>query len=42
MNLKVIEALACWGGSLPIELIKKILEEKSEKNDNCWPRNTKT
>ena len=31
INIKVIEALACWGGSLPIELIKKILEEKSEK-----------
>tara|TARA_Y100001968_G_scaffold135832_1_gene123889 strand:+ start:394 stop:1104 length:711 start_codon:yes stop_codon:yes gene_type:complete len=31
MNIKVVEALACWGGTLPIELIKKILEEKSEK-----------
>ena len=31
MNIKVIEALACWGGTLPIELIKKILEEKSER-----------
>ena len=31
MNVKVVEALACWGGTLPIELIKKILEEKSEK-----------
>ena len=30
MNIKVVEALACWGGTLPIELIKKILEEKSE------------
>ena len=31
MNIKVVEALACWGGTLPIELIKTILEEKSEK-----------
>tara|TARA_Y100001968_G_scaffold105684_1_gene95591 strand:+ start:212 stop:922 length:711 start_codon:yes stop_codon:yes gene_type:complete len=31
MNIKVIEALACWGGTLPIELIKKILDEKSER-----------
>ena len=31
INIKVVEALACWGGTLPIELIKKILEEKSEK-----------
>ena len=31
MNIKVIEALGCWGGTLPLELIKKILEEKSEK-----------
>ena len=29
MNIKVVEALACWGGTLPIELIKKTLEEKS-------------
>ena len=31
INIKVVEALACWGGTLPIELIKTILEEKSEK-----------
>ena len=30
MNIKVIEALGCWGGTLPLELIEKILEEKSE------------
>ena len=29
INIKVIEALACWGGTLSIELIKKILVEKS-------------
>jgi len=31
MNIKVVEALACWGGTLPIELIKKTLEEKSQQ-----------
>ena len=27
----MIEALACWGGSLPIEFIEKILKNKNEK-----------
>ena len=31
MNIKIVEALACWGGTLTIELIKKILEGKSLK-----------
>ena len=31
MNIKVVEALACWGGTLTIELIKNILEDKREQ-----------
>ena len=31
MNIKVVEALACWGGTLPIELIKKTLKKKVNK-----------
>ena len=31
MNIKIVEALACWGGTLTIELIKNILEDKREQ-----------
>ncbi len=30
-KVEVIEALACWGAILPIELIRKILKEPSQK-----------